>query len=87
MEKCLKTANNEFKGKKVLTTLLGSTRFDGRGEREKCLEIIDKNTKDLDLYIYDYEQISIKDEIYRQRKYFKKLKEKYKGNKEKIEEI
>ena len=87
LEKCLKTANNEFKGKKVLTTLLGSTRFDGRGEREKCLEIIDKNTKDLDLYIYDYEQISIKDEIYRQRKYFKKLKEKYKGNKEKIEEI
>jgi hypothetical protein len=90
LEKCLKTANSEFKGKKVLTTVLGSTKFDGKGDKEKCMKIIEENTKDLDLYVYDYEQITIKEEIKRQNQYFRKLKDKYKGNKEmqkKIKEL
>jgi hypothetical protein len=90
LENCLKTANSEFKGKKVLTTVLGSTKFDGKGDKEKCLKIIEESTKDLDLYVYDYEQITIKEEIKRQNQYFRKLKDKYKGNKEmqkKIKEL
>lgn len=87
LENCLKTANSEFKGKKVMTTLLGTTKFDGKGDREKCLKIIEENTKDLDLYIYDFEQITIKEEINRQKKYFKELKEQNKGNKEMLEKI
>lgn len=90
LENCLKTANSEFKGKKVLTTVLGSTKFDGKGDKEKCLKIIEENTKDLDLYVYDFEQITIKEEIKRQNQYFRKLKDKYKGNKEmqkKIKEL
>lgn len=87
LEKCLRTANAEFKGKKVLTTVLGSTKFDGKGDREKCLKIIEENTKDLDLYIYDFEQITIKEELKRQSKYFRCLREQYKGNKEALNKI
>jgi hypothetical protein len=69
---------------------LGSTKFDGKGDKEKCLKIIEESTKDLDLYVYDFEQITIKEEIKRQNQYFRKLKDKYKGNKEmekKIKEL
>lgn len=58
LENCLATANAEFKGKKVLTTIMGGTKVDGNGDREKCLKIIEENTKDLNIDVYDYEQIS-----------------------------
>lgn len=87
LRKCLETANNDFKGKKVMTTLLGTTKFDGKGDREKCLKIIEETTKDLDLYIYDFEQITIKEEMKRQNRYFAKIKEQIKGNKEQLEKV
>lgn len=87
LEKCLRTANAEFKGKRVMTTLLGSTRFDGKGDRQKCLNIIRKTTNDIDLYVYDYEQITLVEEARRQVGYFKKLKQQYKNDKEKLEQI
>lgn len=87
LENCLKTANAEFKGKKVMTTVLGTTRFDGRGNRRKCLKIIREYTKDLDLHVYDYEQISLREESVRQSKYFSKLKAQYKGDKEMCKKI
>lgn len=87
LENCLKTANSEFKGKKVMTTFLGTTQFDGKGDRDKCLEIIKKCTKDLDLYIYDFPQIPIKEEVSRQKTYFANLRRQYKGNKEMLEKI
>jgi hypothetical protein len=87
LENCLKTANAEFKGKKVMTTLVGSTRFDGKGDRDKCLKLLTECCKDLDLYIYDYEQITIREEYDRQVKYFKKLKDQYKDDNEMLEKI
>lgn len=57
LENALATANAEFKGKKVATTVLGITPFDGNGERERVLKIMEENTKDLDLDVYDYTQL------------------------------
>lgn len=59
---CLSTANAEFKGKKVATTLIGTTRFDGNGDRDRVMQIIEENTKNIDLYLYDYEQLDKRDE-------------------------
>lgn len=87
LEKCLLTANAEFKGKKVMSTIIGSSQFDGKGEREKCLKLIEDCTKDLDLYLYDYEQISTKEEINRQEEYFKKLRKKHLNDKEMLKKI
>ena len=87
LEKCLKTANAEFKGKKVMTTIIGSSPFDGNGDREKCLKLMEENLSDLDLYIYDFEQISTKEEIERQNQYFKEIRKKHINEKETLEKI
>ena len=73
LTKCLLTANAEFRGKKVLTTILGSSQFDGNGDKDKCLKIIKDSTKDLDITLYDYEQKKRIDEIREQKMYLKSL--------------
>lgn len=63
LEKCLLTANAEFAGKKCAATIIGASRFDGCGEREKCLELIERCTPQLDLTIYDYQQLTVNEDI------------------------
>lgn len=87
LERCLRTANSEFKGKRIMTTVLGSSNFDGRGNREKCLKIMEETLKDVNVTIFDYEQIKIKDEIKRQNRYFTALRKKHKGDKEMLSKI
>lgn len=84
LDRCLKTANAEFKGKKVLMTIVGSSEFDGNGDRDKCLKLIEENTKDLDITIYDYEQKKRSVEIALQKRYLKNLKS---TDKEKYEQL
>lgn len=57
LEKCLKWANIEFSGLRVATTLIGGSKFDGNGEKNRILDIISSNSDKMDLYLYDYEQI------------------------------
>ena len=62
LENCLRTANAEFKGLNVASTIVGSSRFDGNGDRDKCLELIEKCTPNLNITLYDYEQLANYDE-------------------------
>lgn len=87
LECCLRTANAEFRGKKVLTTLVGSSEFDGGGDKEKCLKIIEENTNDLDITVYDYVQKKRKDEIDEQRLYLKSLQYTNKDKYEKLKTV
>ena len=73
LTKCLLTANAEFRGKKIMATILGSSQFDGNGDKDKCLKIIEDSTKDLDITLYDYEQKKRADEIREQKMYLKSL--------------
>lgn len=57
LESCIKTSNYEFSGKKVATTMIGCSKYDGNGNKERVMEILSNNTKDIDLYVYDYEQL------------------------------
>lgn len=82
--KCLQTANAEFKGKKCMCTIIGASKFDGRGDREKCLKLLEENTKDLDLTVYDYEQKGRQEEIKEQRRYLASLRL---SNDEKYEQL
>lgn len=84
LERCLKTANAEFKGKKVLTTILGSSIFDGNGDKEKCLRLIEEHTPDLEITVYDYEQKKRAEEVRFHNKYLYSLK---KSDKEKYEQL
>ena len=63
LENSLATANAEFKGMKVMTTVLGGTKVDGNGVKEECLRIINDNTKDIDIDVYDYEQMLRSEEM------------------------
>ena len=73
LTKCLLTAKAEFRGKKIMTTIIGSSQFDGNGDKDKCLKIIKDSTKDLDITLYDYEQKKRIDEIREQKMYLKSL--------------
>ena len=63
LEHCLATANAEFKGKNVATTILGTSLFDGNGDRERCMKIIEDNTDKLNLTVYDFPQYNRRKEI------------------------
>lgn len=63
LERCLRTAMAEFKGKKIATTLLGCSVFDGNGDRDKILGIMENCTKGYSLDVYDYKQLDKNDEI------------------------
>ena len=73
LTKCLLTANAEFRGKKIMATIIGSSQFDGNGDKDKCLKINKDSTKDLDITLYDYEQKKRIDEIREQKMYLKSL--------------
>lgn len=71
LEHALSTANAEFRGKKVLTTMLGCSKFDGNGDKDKVLEIINRTANNLELDVYDYLQLEKRKEI---ALHFKKIR-------------
>lgn len=65
LEACLRTAEAEFRNKKIATTIIGCSLFDGNGKRDKCIDLINKIFKEI--YVYDYIQLNRKDEIQLQK--------------------
>lgn len=63
LEDCLKFVNIKYKGKRVACPLLGNSRFDGNGSKDRILEIFNKTITDVDLTIYDYYQKSRAEEM------------------------
>lgn len=61
---CLDLININFKGKTVASPILGSTKYDGRGNKEKIINIFKEHCTDIDLILYDYEERNFMDEIY-----------------------
>ena len=62
LEAALRSADEEFAGKRVMTTMLGCSPFDGRGDRKKVLQIMKRAVSKMDLTVYDYKQLHKRDE-------------------------
>jgi hypothetical protein len=75
LEKCIKLINILYKGMNIACPFLGSSRFDGNGDKDKILKIIENNSKNINVTIFDYEQKSRAEELKAIREYELKIKE------------
>lgn len=58
LKKCMEYVNKVFKDKKVATTLIGGSRFDGNGDKNKIISILEQSCSDINLTVYDFFQMS-----------------------------
>jgi hypothetical protein len=58
LEKCLKLINVKYKGLNIGCPLLGCSRFDGNGNKERVIKIFEKYLTNVNVTIYDYYQMS-----------------------------
>lgn len=56
LRKCLYQIDNNFQGKKIATTLIGASEFDGGGNPDKVKEIIETSFQNCDIDVYDFKQ-------------------------------
>ena len=62
LEKCMRLASLQFKGKRIMTTICGASRFDGSGDKDRILDLMGTIFGDEDVTVYDYEQRDKNDE-------------------------
>ena len=63
LEKCLSLVNILYKGKNVACPLLGVSKYEGNGDRDRIMDIFEKTVKDVNLTIYDYYQKGRNEEL------------------------
>ncbi|MBP5723127.1 MAG: hypothetical protein J6X18_06095 [Bacteroidales bacterium] len=59
LDRCLNTAAMEFKNKRIITTIMGAYSFDGEGDRERILKMMEEAFKGMDVDVYDYPQTCV----------------------------
>lgn len=67
LKQCLTTAALEFKNKRIMTTVLGCTDFDGEGNKRRVLRMMEKAFDGMDVDVYDYKQRNLIEEAKEKR--------------------
>lgn len=75
LEKCIGLCNILYKGKNVACTFLGTSKFDGNGDKDKVFKILSENSSNINLTVYDYIQLSRSEELKKIRTDELKIKE------------
>ena len=73
LEKCLSEINRKYKGKKLACKFLGTAVFDGNGNKERVRKIFEDTMKDVDLTIYDKEQLTREEMYWRTKQKYKRV--------------
>lgn len=60
--RCLDAVARNFPGEKIASTILGNSKFEGGGDKKRILEIFKDKMKDIDITLYDYEQVDYRKE-------------------------
>jgi hypothetical protein len=58
LEHCLRTINKKYKGKRIACPVLGCSRFDGNGDKERVISMMETLLTDVNIVVYDYHQLS-----------------------------
>lgn len=62
MEKCIRLVSSHFTDKKIASTIMGVSEFEAGGDKEKVMAMFKKYCNDMDLTLYDYEQVDYRQE-------------------------
>lgn len=65
LRSCFAKLNTKFKGKRVSMPIIGASYYDGNGDKDLILSMMDEEFTDIRAYVYDYEQKDFKLEIFR----------------------
>lgn len=61
LEECLHQVNVFFKGKRIACPILGSSKFDGNGDKDRIIALFEQVLTNVDITLYDYVQTSFND--------------------------
>ena len=56
LESCMRIINANFPDKRIASTILGLSVYEGNGNKERIMEILETTSNNIDLTLYDYEQ-------------------------------
>ena len=62
LEKSLRIIEKNYGDKKIATTIMGHSPYEGGGDKEKILEIFKKVFIHSEVYLYDYQQVDFRNE-------------------------
>lgn len=65
LKNCLNYIADRMSGKRIASPLLGSSKFDGNGERGRLLKLYEEAFSDCDIDLYLYEQDTFDDRMYK----------------------
>ena len=63
LAQCLHRLNIEYNGKRIAAPMIGCSRFDGNGDKDKVMQLFNSIITNVDLTIYDYYQKSRDEEL------------------------
>ena len=67
LEHSLGIIDRKYKGRKIATTVIGGTPFDGNADKGEIIETINRVFRNADVDVYDYKQMSSKELLSKER--------------------